>query len=101
MLAPTINVINRTSILLDDTKSDEPELVIIAGTVNILGNAEFKLLNPNAWYCIPANLSLFGTTTIDINSKAHLAQLNVPVGSTVTVRKVDDTGKPVDSVEAD
>ncbi|MBM4252517.1 MAG: hypothetical protein FJ146_11140 [Deltaproteobacteria bacterium] len=95
LLAPTINVINRTSVLLDDTKTDAPELVIIAGTINIFGTAEFKLLNPNAWYCIPANLAIFGTTTIDIHQNAHLAQVNVPVGSTVTVRKVDDEGKPV------
>ncbi len=100
VVAPSINVLTRTSTLNEDKITNNPELVIIVGTVNILGNSEFKLLNPNGWYCIPTNLSVFGTTSIDLNVNAHLAQLNVPIGSTVTVRKVGDDGKPIEDFES-
>ncbi len=95
VLAPSINVLNGSSVLLDDTQTEEPQLIIISGAVNVLGSATYKFLNSNGWYCLTTNVSVLGTTTIDLNAEAHLTQFNIAVGSEVKINKVDAAGKPL------
>ena len=95
VIAPTINVLGGTTVLLDDAKTEGPQLTIISTAVNVLGNATYKLLNPNGWYCLASNITVYGTTHIDLHQDAHLAKLNISVLSKVDVQKVDDNGLPV------
>ena len=95
ILAPTINVLNGTSILLDDAKTTEPQLIIVSAAVNVLSNATYKFLNPQGWYCLAPNVSVLGVTNIDLNQSAHFVQLNIAVGSEVKIQKVDDQGQPI------
>jgi hypothetical protein len=95
ILAPTINVLNGNSVLLDDAQTEEPQLIIVAGAVNVMGNATYKFLNSNGWYCLTSNVSVFGSTTIDLNIDSHLTQFNIAVGSELKINKVDASGQPI------
>ena len=101
IIAPTINILNSSGSLSDEVPTDQPELVIISSSLNVFGNSTFKLLNPNAWYCLAANVSIHGVTNIDIHRDAHFVQLNLPIESEVNIRRVDDQGQPVPESEVD
>ena len=84
---PTINVLTRSGELLDDRQSDEPELVIIPATVNVLGNAYYQLLNENGWYCLLSNVSVLSRTNIDLGCETNFRHLNVSVFSKVEINR--------------
>lgn len=87
-LAPTVSVFNHGTTLEDSEVTTEPVLVVIAPAINVLGDVTYKLQNPNAWYCLASNISVLGTTKVELACDAHFAQSNVTVGSKATVERV-------------
>ncbi len=59
--------------IADNTQTKKPALVLVKPSVNVLSKSTMKLLNPNGWYCLKANVGVLGKTTIEIDCKAKLA----------------------------
>ncbi len=67
----------------DDQASAGPELVVIAAAVSVLSTPTYRLVNPNGWYCIIADVNVGSKLTVDLHKTAHLAdsRVNVSVAS--------------------
>lgn len=92
-LAPSITVFGNGVALEDAQATAEPQLTIIAPSVNVLGEATYKLLNPNGWYCLSTNVSVLGKTNIELACDAHFVQANIAVGAEVSVTRPEDCGE--------
>lgn len=92
-LAPSITVFSKNVGLEDAEETTEPQLTIVAPSVNVFGTATYKLLNPNGWYCLSSNVSVLGKTTVELACDAHFAQVNIAVGSDVSVTRPEDCGE--------
>jgi hypothetical protein len=57
----------------DTEPTSAPSLVLLAPSVNVLGNSRIKLLNPNGWYCLRTNVNVGGGMTLEMHCKANLA----------------------------
>lgn len=69
---------------VEDTQATEgPELVVVQASVNVLGSANYVLMNPNGWYCLMVNVNVKAKTDIQVQCKAKLAdsRVEVDVGS--------------------
>ena len=67
-------------VMINDTQvTNEPALVLIAAGVNVFGKPKYRLLNPNGWYCVVANVNVFTDLTIDLHREARLADSTVSV----------------------
>ena len=91
-LAPSITVFGNGVALEDAEETAEPKLTIIAPAVNVLGEATYKLLNPNGWYCLSTNVSVLGKTNIELACDAHFVQANIAVGAEVSITRPEDCG---------
>lgn len=92
----------------DTVKTQEPQLVLIKAAVNVGSVVEYNLLNPNAYYCMVANVNVDSDLTINLSCQARLADtkvlvntngstspdgvadVGVNVGSKVTLNNVSD-----------
>ena len=77
-----------------DPPSKKPRLVLIKPSVNVLGKTEFRLMNPNGWYCFRTNVSVLGKMSIEAHCKAHLAS-NGDGGTSVLGSNESDGGTAV------
>lgn len=57
----------------DDSRTDQPKLVLVKPTVNVLTKNKFRLMNPNGWYCFKSNVTVLAKAEITAHCKAHLA----------------------------
>ena len=57
----------------DAITTDKPALVLIEPSVNVMTKTTFKLLNPNAWYCFDANVTVMGKSVVEVDCGAKLA----------------------------
>lgn len=57
----------------DTAATETPALIMVDPGVNIMGGSTIKLLNPNGWYCLRANVNVMGGVTIKAHCKAHIA----------------------------
>lgn len=78
-IAASVQVLGIGNGVVDDQPTKEPALILISVAVNVLGTANYKLLNPNGWYCLKVGVNVQATTNIDLQCKAHLADSKVDV----------------------
>ena len=57
----------------DIKKTPEVELVLVKPAVSVLSKTTYKLLNPNAWYCVSAKVAVLAKTTIQLACASRLA----------------------------
>ena len=57
-------------------KTNEMELVLIKPAVSVLSKTTYKLLNPNAWYCISSKVAVLAKTTIKLACASRLALID-------------------------
>lgn len=72
---------------VEDTEvTDAPALVVISASVNVLGTANYVLMNPNGWYCMMVDVNVKAQTNIQVQCKAKLAdsRVQVNVGSSAS-----------------
>lgn len=74
----------------DVKKTPEVELVLVKPAVSVLSKTTYKLLNPNAWYCISAKVAVLAKTTIQLSCASRLATTDGSV--TVLGRSDEDKG---------
>ena len=79
LIMPGVMVFGIGTAVNDAQTTASPELVLIPAGVNVLGNASYRLLNPNAWYCLITTVNVLGSLSIEINSKAQLADSSVDI----------------------
>lgn len=65
---------------VEDTEVTEgPSLTVITAGVNVLGSANYLLMNPKGWYCIVVDVNVKAQTTIQLQCSAKLADSRVQV----------------------
>ncbi len=80
-ISSSVSVFGAGGELVDDKATDQPALVFIKPSVNVLGGKLIQLKNPNGWYCLKSNTNVLGKATIELHCKAKLAIANT--GATV------------------
>ena len=68
-----VRVLGRGSSIADREVTDFPVLVVVQPGVNVLGESEMELLNPNGWYCLRAAVNVGGGLRIKLHCDAHIA----------------------------
>ncbi len=79
----SVSVLSVGRPIVDDVRTQGPELVLIGAAVNVLGGIQYKLHNPNAYYCLKVDVNVLASTQIELACGARLAdnKVNVSVGS--------------------
>lgn len=68
-----VRVLGRGSSVSDREVTDFPVLVVVEPGVNVLGDGEMELLNPNGWYCLRAAVNVGGGLRIKLHCDAHIS----------------------------
>lgn len=63
----------------DVTPTKDPELVLVKPSVAVLTENKLRLLNPNGWYCLKANVTVLSKTVIELACKASIADSHAGV----------------------
>lgn len=89
----SVSVFGVGNALVDDIQTKTPELVLIGAAVNVLGEATYKLLNNNGWYCLKVDVNVLSTTNLELGCSSHVAdsKVDVAVGGTKN-RQVGEVG---------
>ncbi len=69
----------------DQVVTQSPQLILISAAVNVLGDVNYNLLNPNGYYCIDTSVNVQQSLTINLDCQARLSdnRVHVNVGSNV------------------
>jgi len=73
VLSPSVNVLGVGEEATDETETDQPQLVLVKPSVNVLTKTNFRLMNPNGWYCFASNVTVLAKSEITAHCRAHLA----------------------------
>ena len=95
-LAKSVKVFGIGQGTADTQQTNTPSLVLVNPGVNVMGGSTVKLLNPNGWYCLRANVNVMGGLRIRAHCKAHLASAHDGVtvlGSSQSNKGVTVMGK--------
>jgi hypothetical protein len=56
-----------------DEPTAKPSLVLIRPAVNVMGKSKIRLENPRGWYCFVSNVTVAGSSEIELPCDAHIA----------------------------
>ena len=73
VLSSSVKVLGIGEDVADETETDQPQLVLVKPSVNVLTKSNFRLMNPNGWYCFAANVTVLAKSEITAHCRAHLA----------------------------
>lgn len=73
VLSPSVKVLGVGSEVSDETETDQPQLVLVKPSVNVLTKSDYRLMNPNGWYCFASNVTVLAKSEITAHCRAHLA----------------------------
>jgi hypothetical protein len=76
-LGVSVNILGFGPTVEDTAYTAAPELVVIPASVNVLTITKYRLLNPNGWYCMIADVSVGAAIGVDLHKTAHLADSRV------------------------
>lgn len=76
----SVQVLGQGKGIVDDIKTEKPELVLITAAVSVLGKTSYELLNPNGWYCMKVDVNVLTNLTVKLECGAHMADNKVDVG---------------------
>ncbi len=77
LVSGAVRVLGRGTSVSDRDVSDFPVLVVVEPGVNVLGEGEMELLNPNGWYCLRAAVTVGGGLRIKLHCDAQLASASL------------------------
>jgi hypothetical protein len=82
-IAATVSVFGSGYAVEDDEATSAPKLILIHAAVAVLGEANYRLMNPNGWYCFMVGVNVLAKSKVELQCKAKLAdnRVNVNVGS--------------------
>ncbi|MBM4252001.1 MAG: hypothetical protein FJ146_08525 [Deltaproteobacteria bacterium] len=78
-LGVSVNILGFGSTIEDTNVTAAPELVVIPVAVNVLTITKYRLLNPNGWYCMIADVGVGAAIGVDLHKTARLADSRVDV----------------------
>lgn len=90
IIGSKVKVLGMGDEMVDGQKTNEPELIFVKPTVNVMSKSVIHLLNPNGWYCLKNNVAVMGKTEIEIDCKAKLT--SATTGATVLGKDDSDNG---------
>ena len=73
VLSASVKVLGVGQDVSDETETEQPLLVLVKPSVNVLTKSNFRLMNPNGWYCFAANVTVLAKSEITAHCRAHLA----------------------------
>ena len=73
ILSPSVRVMGIGSSEVREDPTDEPELVLIEPSVNVLTKTTWHLDNPNGWYCFNGNVGVLSKIVFEADCAASLA----------------------------
>jgi len=56
-----------------DEPTAKPSLVLVRPAVNVMGKSKIRLENPHGWYCFVSNVTVAGSSEIELPCDAHIA----------------------------
>ena len=82
-ISASVQVLGAGNTVKDTDATPGPALILISAAVNVLGSAEYQLLNPNGYYCLKVDVNVLANSTINLHCNAKLAdnKVGVNVGS--------------------
>lgn len=57
----------------DYVRTNYPQLIYVKPSVNVLSKTSIRLLNPNGWYCLKANVTVLSEINVEAHCQAHIA----------------------------
>jgi hypothetical protein len=78
--------------VVDQVKTEKPELILLKPNVTVMSKSVISLLNPNGWYCVKGKVDVMGKSEIMLACSAHLAASG---GATVLGSDDAETGVTV------
>lgn len=75
----------------DQVRTNYHQLIFVKPSVSVLSKTSIRLLNPNGWYCLKANVTVLSEINIEAHCKAHIASSRSDVtvlGSTSGERSI-------------
>ena len=73
ILSPSVRVLGLGSDEIRDAPTEQPELVLIEASVNVLTKTTWYLDNPNGWYCFNGNVGVLSKIVFEADCSASLA----------------------------
>jgi hypothetical protein len=73
VLSPSVKVLGVGAEVTDEIETDQPQLVLVKPSVNVLTKSDFRLMNPNGWHCFASNVTVLAKSEITAHCRAHLA----------------------------
>lgn len=92
-LSTSVQVLGVGEDMVDADQTKEPSLVLVKPTVAVLTKSHLRLLNPNGWYCLKANVTVLAKTVLEIACNASIADSRE--GVAVLASNSQGTGKGV------
>jgi hypothetical protein len=60
----------------DDQVTTKASLILVKPSVNVMSKSNFRLANPNGWYCLKSTVAVMGKANFEVHCKAHVASNN-------------------------
>ena len=73
VLGSSVSVLGIGGEVADDETTSEPQLVLVKPSVNVLTKGQFRLMNPNGWYCFESAVTVLAKSEITAACGAHIA----------------------------
>ena len=73
VLGSSVKVFGIGSDVVDEVETQDPKLVLVKPSVNVMGKAHFRLMNPNGWYCFESAVTVLAKSEITAACGAHIA----------------------------
>jgi hypothetical protein len=73
ILSPSVRVLGLGSDEIREKPTEEPELVLVEPSVNVLTKTTWYLDNPNGWYCFNGNVGVLSKIVFEADCSASLA----------------------------
>jgi hypothetical protein len=73
VIGGSVSVLGIGGEVVDEEKTSEPRLVLVKPSVNVLTKGQFRLMNPNGWYCFESAVTVLAKSEITAACGAHIA----------------------------
>jgi hypothetical protein len=73
VIGGSVSVLGIGGEVVDEKTTSEPQLVLVKPSVNVLTKGQFRLMNPNGWYCLESAVTVLAKSEITAACGAHIA----------------------------
>jgi hypothetical protein len=73
VLGGSVSVLGIGGEVVDEERTSEPQLVLVKASVSVLTKGQFRLMNPNGWYCFESAVTVLAKSEITTACGTHIA----------------------------